>query len=103
MKSGAMVVFSTGPALPTAALSGTTLLWVEQRLLPQAVIRAAPVPDTVAYVTLSDSAGDFRLPAIPPGRYRVWAIQDQNNNRHQDRREAFHTLPPTLDPRPHLP
>ena len=97
MKSGAMVVFSTGPALPTAALSGTTLLWVEQRLLPQAVIRAAPVPDTVAYVTLSDSAGDFRLPAIPPGRYRVWAIQDQNNNRHQDRREAFDTVTVTVD------
>lgn len=97
MKRGATVVFSTGPALPGAALSGTVLLWVEQRPLPQAVIRAAPVPDTVAYVTLSDSTGDFQLPAIPPGRYRVWAIEDQNSNRHQDRREAFDTVTVTVD------
>jgi hypothetical protein len=97
MKSGATVVFSTGPALPSAALSGTVLLWVEQRLLTQAVIRAAPLPDTIAYVTLSDSAGNFALPAIPPGRYRVWAIEDQNNNRHQDRREAFDTVTVTVD------
>jgi hypothetical protein len=97
MKRGTTVVFSTGPVLPTAALSGTVLLWVEQRLLPQAVIRAAPLSDTVAYVTLSDSAGDFQLPAIPPGRYHVWAIDDQNNNRHQDRREAFDTVTVRVD------
>jgi hypothetical protein len=97
MKRGTTVVFSTGPALSSAALSGTVLLWVEQRLLPQAVIRAAPLPDTIAYVTLSDSAGDFQLPAIPPGRYRVWAVEDQNNNRHQDRREAFDTVTVTVD------
>ena len=102
MKSGTTVVFSTGPALPSAALSGTVLLWVEQRLLPQAVIRAAPLPDTIAYVTLSDSAGDFQLPAIPPGRYRVWAIEDQNNNRHQDRREAFDTVTVTVDSSAHV-
>ena len=96
-KSGTRVVFSTGPALPTAGLAGTALLWVEQRILTHAVIRAAPLPDTVAYVTLSDSAGNFVLSAIPPGRYRVWAIDDQNNNRHQDRREAFDTQTVTVD------
>jgi hypothetical protein len=96
-KRGATVVFSTGPALPTAGLAGTALLWVEQRVLAQAVIRAAPVPDSLAYVTLADSAGNFQLPLIPSGRYRVWAIQDQNNNRHQDRREAFDTVTVTVD------
>ena len=96
-KTGATIVFSTGGPIPTAALSGTALLWVEQRLLTQAVIRAAPLPDTAAYVTLADSAGNFRLLGIPPGRYRVWAIQDQNNNRRQDRREPFDTLSITVD------
>jgi Bacterial Ig-like domain len=96
-KTGRMIVFSTGSALPTAVLSGTALLWVEQRTLPQAVIRAAPLPDTVAYVTLTDSAGNFRLPDIPAGRYRVWAVQDQNNNRRQDRREPFDTVTVTVD------
>src|SRR5207249_2339158 len=96
-KTGATIVFSTGGPIPTAALSGTALLWVEQRLLTQAVIRAAPLPDTAAYVTLTDSAGNFRLLGIPPGRYRVWAIQDQNNNRRQDRREPFDTVSVTVD------
>src|SRR5207247_1512430 len=65
--------------------------------LAQAVIRAVPLPDTAAYVTLTDSAGNFRLRAIPSGRYRVWAIQDQNNNRRQDRREPFDTVTVTVD------
>jgi hypothetical protein len=96
-KTGSTIVFSTGGAFPGAALSGTTLLWVEQRLLTQAVIRAAPLPDTAAYVTLTDSAGNFRLQEIPPGRYHVWAIQDQNSNRRQDRHEPFDTVTVTID------
>jgi hypothetical protein len=96
-KTGTMIVFSTGGALPGAALTGTALLWVEQRPLAQAVIRAAPLPDTAAYVALTDSGGNFRLSEIPAGRYRVWAIQDQNNNRRQDRREAFDTVTVTVD------
>ncbi|HEY6159189.1 MAG TPA: Ig-like domain-containing protein [Gemmatimonadales bacterium] len=96
-KTGTTIVFTTGPAIPVATLTGTVLAWADQRTLPQAVIRAAPLPDTVAYVTLADSAGDFRLPAVPPGRYRVWAIQDENNNRRQDRREPFDTVTVTVD------
>jgi len=96
-KTGTTVVFTTGPAVPAATLTGTVLLWAEQRTLPQAVIRAALLPDTIAYVTLVDSTGNFRLPAIPPGRYHVWAIQDENNNRRQDRREPFDTVTVTVD------
>ncbi len=97
LKKGLMVIFSTGPALPQAALTGTVLQWVEQRTLPQAVIRAARLPDTVAYVTIADSVGDFRFTDIPPGRYLVWAIQDQNTNRQRDRRESFDSATVTLD------
>lgn len=96
-KQGRTVIFSTGPELPHAALAGTALQWVEQRALPQAVVRAALLPDTVAYVTVADSAGEFRLTNIPPGRYLVYAIQDQNNNRQRDRREPFDSAIVTLD------
>jgi len=96
-KTGTTIVFSTGGPLPQAELSGTALLWVEQRTLTQGVIRAAPLPDTVPYVTLTDSAGNFRLREIPPGRYRVWVVQDQNNNRRQDRREPFDTVTVAVD------
>jgi hypothetical protein len=96
-KTGKTIVFSTNGALPAAALAGTALAWVEQRVLPQAVIRAALLPDTAAYITLTDSSGHFRLQNIPPGRYQVWAIQDQNNNRRLDRREAFDTVTVAVD------
>ena len=82
-------MFSTGPALPHAAITGTALAWVEQRALTQSVILAALRPDTVPYVTSTDSAGNFKLPGIPPGNYVVYAVADQNNNRRVDRREAY--------------
>jgi hypothetical protein len=97
MKKGATVIFSTGPALPHAALSGTVLQWVEQHALAQALIRAALLPDTVAYVTIADSGGAFSLTDIPAGRYRVYAIQDQNTNRQLDARESFDSATVTVD------
>ncbi|HUL04019.1 MAG TPA: Ig-like domain-containing protein [Gemmatimonadales bacterium] len=97
MKQGAMIVFSTGPAVPRASLSGTALQWVDQRVLAQAAIRAALLPDTVAYVTLADSAGAFTFSNIPRGRYRVYAIQDQNGDRRIDPREAFDSTVVTVD------
>jgi hypothetical protein len=97
MKQGATVIFSTGPALPHAALSGTVLQWSEQRALGQAVVRAALLPDTVAYVTVADSGGAFSFTGIPPGRYRVYAIQDQNSNRRLDPREGFDSTTVALD------
>ena len=89
MKQGRTVVFSTGPALPHAAIAGTALAWVEQRAITQGVILAALRPDTVPYITYTDSAGNFKLTGIPPGNYVVYAVVDQNNNRRVDRREAF--------------
>ncbi|PYO64803.1 MAG: hypothetical protein DMD71_12450, partial [Gemmatimonadetes bacterium] len=98
LKTGRTVIFSTGPALPTTALSGTVLQWIEQRLLIAGAIRAVPAGDTaLAYVTLSDSTGHFRLDAVPPGRYVVYAIQDQNGNRRLDRREPYDSALVTLD------
>ena len=89
LKQGRTIVFSTGPALPHATLTGTALAWVEQRALTQGLILAALRPDTAPYVTYTDSAGNFKLAGIPPGDYVVYAVADQNNNRRADRREAY--------------
>jgi hypothetical protein len=97
MKEGKTVIFSTGPALPTATLSGTVLQWVEQRVLAKAIIRAALLPDTADYVVIADSTGTFSLTGIPSGRYRVYAILDQNGNRKLDLREPFDSQTVTLD------
>ncbi len=97
LKKGRTVIFSTGPEIPHATLAGAVVQWIEQRALPQAVVRAAQLPDAAAYVAVTDSAGDFRLTDIPPGRYLVYAILDQNNNRQRDRREPFDSATVTLD------
>jgi Big-like domain-containing protein len=99
-KEGQTIIFSTGPAIPAARLTGTAVLWVEQRTLVQnGLIRAVPLPqtDSAAYLATTDSAGRFRLEAIPPGRYLVYALQDANGNRRRDRREAYDSTVVTVD------
>ena len=97
LKKGRLIVFSTGPAIGHAALTGTTLQWVEQRSLVGALIEAVPLPDSVGYLTQSDSIGHFHLDALPAGRYIVYATVAQNNNRRRDRREAYDSAAVTLD------
>jgi hypothetical protein len=92
-----IVLFSTGPAIGQATLTGTALQWVEQRLLPGALIAAVLHPDTTGTLTLADSTGKFRLGGLQPGRYVVYAVADQNTNRRRDPREAFDSALVTLD------
>jgi hypothetical protein len=97
LDSGRVTLFSTGPEIGHATLAGSSVQWVEQRMLPRALIEAIPLPDTVGYVTLSDSAGHFALPSLRPGRYLVYATADQNTNHRRDRREAYDSAVVTLD------
>lgn len=91
------IVFTTGPPVPQSALEGTVVQWVEQHVLGNGLVRAQLLPDTIAYLAVTDSVGHFRLPAIPPGKYLVYAIVDQNNNRRRDRREPYDSAIVTLD------
>jgi Big-like domain-containing protein len=97
LPTGRTILFSTGPALPSARLEGSAVLWVEQRTLPLALIQAVREPDTVAYLTVADSSGKFRLDGIPAGRYTVYAVHDQNGNRQRERREAYDSVAVTVD------
>lgn len=97
LKEGRVILFSTGPAIPRAELSGTVVQWVEQRTAPEALIQAALLPDTAAYVTFADSGGQFRLAGVPPGRYALYAVVDQNKNGVRDRRESYDSTIVTLD------
>jgi hypothetical protein len=97
LKEGKVILFSTGPAIPNAQLSGTVVQWVEQRPGPEALVLAQLLPDTIAYKTTADSTGAFRLDGIPPGRYKVYGVIDQNRNGVRDRREAFDTAFVTVD------
>lgn len=96
-KERRVIVFSTGPPIPQASLSGAAVQWVEQRPLTGGLIRAVPLPDTIAYLTVTDSSGTFQFDHLPRGRYAVYAVGDQNGNRLRDRREAYDSILVNLD------
>lgn len=97
LKERRTIVFSTGPDIPHGSLSGVAVQWAEQRALANGLIRAMRLPDTAAYLAVVDSAGTFRLDNLPPGRYAVFGVADQNGNRLRDRREAYDSTLVTLD------
>ena len=97
LKERRTIVFSTGPDIPHGALSGVAVQWAEQRALAGGLIRAMRLPDTAAYLAVVDSAGAFRIDNLPPGRYAVFGVADQNANRLRDRREAYDSTLVTLD------
>ncbi len=96
-REGRTIVFSTGPAIPSTRLSGTVLDWEQGRLAPRALIEAILLPDSLRYLGVADSAGNFAMGALPRGRYAVRAGLDANNNRRLDLRESFDSATVVLD------
>jgi hypothetical protein len=97
LDSGQTVLFSTGPAIGKARLGGIALQWIEQRFLPRALIEAVPLPDSVGYLTMADSGGQFNLENLAPGRYIVYATVDENGDRRRGFREAYDSVIVRLD------
>ena len=95
--SSATVLFSTGPEIGHARIGGIALKWVEQTVLLHGLIEAVPLPDTVGYLTVADSGGQFNLENLRPGRYIVYAMADENGDRRRGLREAYDSVEVTLD------
>ncbi len=95
--SGKTVLFSTGPEIGHARIGGIALKWIEQTILVRALIEAVPLPDSVGYLTMADSGGQFNLTNLQPGRYIVYATADDNNDRRRGLREAYDSVLVTLD------
>lgn len=91
MKTGASIVFSTGPTIPPDKITGVAFDWPTERGAPRALIEAMS-PDSIVYLAQSDSVGRFAVGPMPPGSYLVRVILDQNGNRALDRNEAFDTV-----------
>ena len=66
-------------------------------MLQRALIVAVPLPDSAGYMTQSDSGGQFELTNLQPGRYIVYATNDENGDRRRGLREAYDSTIVTLD------
>ena len=95
--SAKVVLFSTGPEIGHARIGGIALKWLDQAVLVRALIEAVPLPDSVGYLTLADSGGQFNLTNLQPGHYIVYAMADDNGDRRRGLREAYDSVEVTLD------
>ncbi|MGH7713461.1 MAG: Ig-like domain-containing protein [Gemmatimonadaceae bacterium] len=93
---GRTIIFSTGDRIATGVMRGVVFDWVGQRAAPRAFVSATSLPDSTMYVAVTDSIGSFAIRALPPGRYVLRAILDENRNRLIDPREPFDTATVTL-------
>jgi len=96
MKRGRLVVFSTGPPIPAATLTGTVVDWPGNKAAPGALVEAVLLPDSLPYRAVADSAGNFAMPVMPAGEYQVYGVVDQNGNRRREPREAYDVTRVTL-------
>ena len=90
MKTGAKVVFSTGPTIPTLFIDGTAFDWSAGT--PVKAYVEAITPDSIRYLAQADSVGHFTLGPLTPGSYLVRGIVDANNNHALDRTESYDTV-----------
>jgi hypothetical protein len=97
LREGRVIVFSTGPAIPTGRLDGALVDWPAGRPAVRGLVEAVLFPDSLPYRTLTDSTGYFVLEPLLPGTYRVYGVMDTNNDRRRGPREAYDTVTVTVD------
>ncbi len=97
LEEGRTVVFSTGGPIPDTRFAGTVIDWEGGRIVENALIEVIRVSDSLTYIGSSDSLGDFELHAIPPGRYLIQSVLDQNSNDRRESRESFDSITVMLD------
>jgi uncharacterized protein (DUF2141 family) len=101
-------VFSTGNVLDSLSVTGniynSSNLEVPEKtlvLMHRQMADSAPVKLFPEYLTLTDINGGFRINNIKGGTYRLYALQDKNNDKKYDFSEegfAFMNAPILIDP-----
>src|SRR5262245_56829882 len=90
--AGITLVFSTGPSIAQGRFQGRAFDWAAGRPAGGALVEAIALPDSARFATHADSTGAFALSNMPPGRFLLRALVDQNNNAEVDARELFDTV-----------
>lgn len=92
LRTGRTIVFSTGPAIPPYWIHGRVFDWMRERVLPNALVEVIRRPDSLLYVGIADSTGQFAVGPLEEGTYTVHAIMDNNNNRGLDPAEPWDSV-----------
>lgn len=95
-KSGFQLVFSTGPEIAGASVSGAVFDWAAGHPAPNALIEAISHPDSTVYIGRADSLGRFTVAHLPAGSFTVYGWIDANNNQDRDPHEMFDSAIVTL-------
>jgi hypothetical protein len=95
-RNGKTVVFSTGPTMPRLNIVGRAFDWMNGRPAPGALIEAIRLPDSIPYVGVADSAGQFTVGPLDDATYLVRAMVDNNRNRALDAGEPWDSLRVTV-------
>ena len=95
-KTGYHLVFSTGPEIAGASVSGVVFDWPAGHPAPNAVVEAISHPDSTVYIDRADSVGRFTIAHIPAGTFTVVGWIDANNNQDRDPHELQDSMHVTL-------
>ncbi len=86
-----VISFSIGPTIPPYAIHGRVFDWMAERIAGDARIDVIRMPDSLPYVGVTDSAGQFAIGPLDEGTYTVRALLDNNRNGLRDPNEMWDT------------
>jgi hypothetical protein len=99
-------VFSTGSSIPSYGILGRVFDWLSGSPAPATVVEAvanAGTADSLTYIAVADSLGQFDLGPLSPGRYLVRGFIDVDHNRDRGVLEKWDTTTVTItDHRPSI-
>ena len=95
-KLGHHLVFSTGPEIAGASISGVVFDWPAGHPAPNALVEAVSHPDSTIYIDRADSLGHFTISHMPAGSFTVIGWIDGNNNQDLDAHELQDSTSITL-------
>jgi hypothetical protein len=95
-KLGYHLVFSTGPEIAGASISGVVFDWPAGHPAPNALVEAVSHPDSTVYIDRADSVGRFTISHMPAGSFTVIGWIDANNNHDLDPHELQDSATVTL-------
>lgn len=96
IRTSRTIIFSTGATIPPYVVLGRVFDWANERALPRAVIEVIRRPDSLRFIGIADSTGQFGVGPLSEGSYLVRATGDNNSNRALDPGEPWDTIGVTI-------